>query len=73
MAIYGNDEWYKPQVARSEFMLGKLVMARGNTQEGQAHLARAMELREEMLLDDEQTQDQLDIQDFDEHVWYYSR
>jgi len=71
--VYRDIRWYKPQAARSAFMKGRLLKVMGNTVEGDAQLARAMELRREIVPDDRRTVDQLTDHDFDELVWYYSR
>jgi hypothetical protein len=71
--VYRDIRWYKPQAARSSFMMGRLLKAIGNIVEGDAQLKRAMELRREIVPDDHRTVDQLTDQDFDKLVWYYSR
>ncbi|KAK0622079.1 hypothetical protein B0T17DRAFT_509362 [Bombardia bombarda] len=73
LKVYGDIRWYKPQTARSAFMKGNLLKRLGNTIEGEALLAQAMQLRSEIVPDDKRTADQLSDVDFDKEVYYYSR
>lgn len=73
LKIYRDISWYKPQASRSAFMKGMLLKNMGNDVEGDAQLQRAMTLRKEIVPDDHRSWNQLDNEDFDKVVYYYSR
>lgn len=54
-------------------MKGRLLKSMSNDVEGDAQLTKAIKLRKEVVPNDRRTWDQLDDEDFDKVVYYYSR
>ncbi|KAF2238369.1 nb-arc and tpr domain-containing protein [Viridothelium virens] len=68
-----TDDYHKPQAARALWKKGLLVKSMDNVIEGDALLARAMQLRHDLRPDDRRPVEDLTDQDWDSLVFYYHR
>jgi hypothetical protein len=75
LSIWGDQAWYKNQFSRSSFLKGKHLMSLGgdDIKEGKKWVQRALQIRREIVPNDQKSEDELDIGDFDELVVFWSR